>query len=223
MATPAEEPTPASPKGLSAAALERLFDVLMALDPPLKDDLAPLKGKVIGLRVESADPESPVTCLYLFPGPWGIRVTDRHEGKPNVMISGTWTALARMGLGEKGEALFEGDVTIVGDAGTAQRFRDALKHMDPDFEGLLARATGDLVAHQATVLLRGLWHWSRQTARDIPRNLGETLSEEWRIIAPPPALAAFCEDVDRLRDDVDRLEARLNRLLKFYSCGTIRR
>ena len=209
MAAPPEEP---AAKGLSAAALERLFDGLMALDPSLKDDLAPLEGKVIGLRLESADPASPITCLYLFPGPWGIRVTDRHEGKPNVMISGTLPALARMGLGEKGEGLFEGDVTIVGDAGAAQRFQDALKRMDPDFEGLLARATGDIVARQATVLLQGLWHWSRRTAQDIPRNLGETLSEEWRIIAPPLALAAFCEDVDRLRDDTDRLEARLNLL-----------
>ena len=194
--------------GLLAAALERLFGGLTALDPPLKDAFAPLEGRVIGLRLESADPET-ATTFYLRPGPWGVRVTDRHDGKPDVMVSGTLSALARMGLGEKGEGLFEGDVTIVGNTRVAQGFQDALRQMDPDFEGLLARAAGDVAAHQAVVLFRSLWNWGTRAAQDIPKDWGETLSEEWRILAPPLALQAFGEDVDRLRDDAERLEARL--------------
>ena len=199
---------PSRKNNLLAAALERLFTGLMALDPPLKDELAPLEGRVIGLHLESAADTPPMT-FYLQPGPWGIRVTDRHEGKPDVTISGTPSALARMGLGEKGEGLFTGDVTISGNTNVAQRFQTALQRMDPDFEALLARATGDVVAHQAVVLARGLWSWGRRAAADIPQDLGDTLAEEWRILVPPAALQAFGADVDRLRDDVDRLEARL--------------
>ena len=195
------------------AALQRLFTMLSALDPALKDEFTRLRGKVIGVRIESAEPAGGSgVSFYLLPGPEGMEVRDAYDGKPDVMISGTLPALARMGLGEKGEGLFQGDVTIVGDTGVAQRLQEILRAMDPDFEGLLAKVTGDIAARQATVLVKALWVWSRQASRDLPRDLGETLSEEWRLIVPPLELEAFGEDVDRLRDDVDRLQARLSLL-----------
>ncbi|HEX5514246.1 MAG TPA: sterol-binding protein, partial [Gammaproteobacteria bacterium] len=50
------------------------------------------------------------------------------------------------------------------------------------------------------------------TRRTVEANLGEYLTEEARQLPPAAEVAGFLDDIDRLRQDTDRLTARIERL-----------
>jgi ubiquinone biosynthesis accessory factor UbiJ len=100
---------------------------------------------------------------------------------------------------------------INGDAETAQVFSRLLKQADLDWEELLSRYTCDAAAHQIGNLFRGLRAWGRDAAGRVSRDFAEYLQYETRDLPPRPEVEAFLNGVDRLRDDAERLEARLKR------------
>jgi ubiquinone biosynthesis protein UbiJ len=105
-----------------------------------------------------------------------------------------------------------GSVQIEGDTTLAQQFAKALGGLDVDWEEQAARVLGDPIAHQVGQGMKGLSDWGRQTSRTLTADLKEYLEEEGRLVPTRYELDAFLAEVDTLRDDVERLEARLARL-----------
>jgi ubiquinone biosynthesis protein UbiJ len=105
-----------------------------------------------------------------------------------------------------------GSVQIEGDTTLAQQFAKALGGLDVDWEEQAARVLGDPIAHQVGQAMKGLSDWGRQTSRTLTADLKEYLEEEGRLVPTRYELDAFLAEVDTLRDDVERLEARLARL-----------
>jgi ubiquinone biosynthesis protein UbiJ len=70
------------------------------------------------------------------------------------------------------------------------------------------------VAHQAGQFARNTKGWLDQSAQAMRLNTQEYLQEEARLLPAEAELNYYYEQVDQLRLDTDRLEARLNRLLK---------
>jgi ubiquinone biosynthesis protein UbiJ len=84
----------------------------------------------------------------------------------------------------------------------------------PDLEELLARAVGDVPAHQIGHFTRLALRWSRGAARTTLTNIAEYLAHERRDLVPRNEGEQFLRAVDALREDVDRLEARLDLLMR---------
>ena len=91
-------------------------------------------------------------------------------------------------------------------------FRRLLVAARPDWEEELSQIIGDVAAHQVGNFFRNFGQWTRQTGDTVARNFGEFLSEESRDVPTDWEVEKFCSDVDTLRDDVDRLLARIDRL-----------
>ena len=123
--------------------------------------------------------------------------------------------LVRASVKEQGHAqLFAGNVRVDGDTGVAQRFSDALGGLDIDWEEQLSKLTGDVFAHELGRGLRGARRESERVGRSMRDNLSEYLTEEARVLPHRYEVEDFIVDVDALRDDADRLEARIARLEK---------
>ncbi len=190
------------------ALLEASLNRYLRLDPDSPARLAALHGRVIVL-------ELPASALRLtfIPGPAGLQVLGHWEGEPDCLLRGSPLALARLGLGDKGEqALFSGAVSVEGDTETAQRFGALWAQLDIDWEEQLSRLTGDPIAHQAGRLVRGLGRWAGGTADTFRANLQEYLQEELGLLPTAAEVSDFAAEVEGLRDDVERLAARLTRL-----------
>lgn len=71
---------------------------------------------------------------------------------------------------------------------------------------------GDIAASRVEQLLQGLAAWRQQALESAGRNLAEYAVYEQAALAEPAAARAFIAEVDRLRDDAARLEARLKLL-----------
>jgi ubiquinone biosynthesis protein UbiJ len=113
---------------------------------------------------------------------------------------------------ESARQLFSGRVRLSGDTELAQRFGNALAGLDIDWEEQLSRLTGDVIAHQLGRQVRRGRDYARTLGKTVDLDLGEYLTEELRVLPSRNEAEAQFDEIDRLRDDVERAAARLERL-----------
>lgn len=196
--------------GLFATTLETALGRYLALDPHSPELLAPIVGKLVALRLQPFN-----AVLYLCPAANRVQVLTEASGEPDVVVSGTPLALAKLGLSnasEQSQSLFAHEVELQGDASTARHFQRLFRKLEIDWQGLLARYTGVTAAGALLGALRSGSAWTRDSADTFKTNLAEFWQEESRELPAPAEADLFFAEVDRLREDRDRLEARIKRL-----------
>jgi ubiquinone biosynthesis protein UbiJ len=194
---------------LAYAGLEQAINHYLGLDPKARAGLAALHGSVIAFELVGLG-----ITLYLVPGPNGIQLYPSHEGEPDCVLRGTPMALARMSdARESSDQLFAGTVEIRGDTELAHRFGKILGSMDIDWEEQLSRYTGDIIAHETGNLVRGFTQWGKRSVETLGMDLQEYLQEELRLLPVKAEIESFNAAVDRVRDGIERVEARIQRLL----------
>lgn len=197
----------------ACAALAQVVNAALALDPPTLERLAALQGKVVSLHIDGLE-----QTLYLLPGTEGLDIYAHFDGEVDTRLSGTPLALARMSTSARpGETMFGAGVRIDGDVELGQRFKAILARLDIDWEEHLSRLVGDVVAHQAGRLVRSLFGWSRHSAEVLGEDTADYLVEERQWLPHRVEVGGFLNDVDTLRSDAARLEARIARLQRMLT------
>jgi ubiquinone biosynthesis protein UbiJ len=130
------------------------------------------------------------------------------EKAPDAEISGSLMNLGALAGPAPEEVIRRGDVTIRGDAEIAQKFRELAMLLKPDVEEELSRLIGDTPAHQALRFVRSMAGAGRRAATTSVRNVAEYLAHESRDLVPRAEAEDFYRSVERLREDLDRLDAR---------------
>jgi ubiquinone biosynthesis protein UbiJ len=190
------------------AFLEGLLNQAIQLDPETPARLTPLHGKVIRMELLGLG-----GFLYFIPNSNGILILNEYEAQPDCTLRGTLLDLMRMGKSiERTDQLFQGRIEIEGDTALAQAFGALLTDLDIDWEEQLSRVTGDIAAHEIGKRVRSVVNWAQSAKKTAEQNLKEYLQEELRLLPGNNELTAFLAEVDRLRDDTERLEVRLQRL-----------
>jgi ubiquinone biosynthesis accessory factor UbiJ len=204
------------PPALFFSALSVALNGYLRLDANTLQRLGALSGKVIAIELRGLD-----LTFYLLPHADGIRIEGELDAvAPDAWLSGAPLSLARLGVvkHEKG-TLFSGDVEIRGDIELGQRFKAILDGIDIDWEEHVSRVTGDVIAHQAGNMARRALQWGRDTLDTVSRDVVEYLHEESRDLPTRSEVGEFLEKVDTLRLDVERLEARVQRLQSWLARG----
>jgi ubiquinone biosynthesis protein UbiJ len=179
-------------------------------DPTTLDRLAELDGKVIALDFESTD-----VTFYMFPTPAGIRLRNEWDGEVDVHMKGTPSELAKMGMASKSPVTpGKINIKIEGDLHVGQHFKKILDDMQIDWEELLSQHIGDIAAHHASRFLRGLHKRVNEVIKTTANNGSEFLRFEAGMLPADWRVSEFIDDVDSIREDVDRLTMRVERLLR---------
>ena len=195
---------------LFIASVETAFNRYLALDPEALSQLAGMEGKIVSIEIKGLNER-----LFLFPGDDGIMVLSDFDGDADTTLSGTPLALAKLSLSEDAAAvLFSGDVTISGDTRLGHQFKKILAQVNIDWEEQLSRLVGDITAHQIGNALRGFGQWFDRSKQSMELDLGEYLQEESRLLPARAEIDRFIHQVDELRESVDRLQARVQKLIK---------
>lgn len=194
------------------ATLETAFNTWLKLDADTHGNalarLQALQGKLICLHVSNPD-----LRLYFLPTADNVRVTTDYDAEPDVTIHGSALALMRLSAAEDtGKAMLEQGIKIEGDMALGNRFSQILREIEVDWEELLSRAVGDVLAHQIGQLARDTKSWLDDSAHAMRLNTQEYLQEEARLLPADAEIRRYLDEVDTLRMDVDRLEARIKRL-----------
>ncbi len=174
---------------------------------PARELCRKLDGAVVAVRVRDT-----ALATWFLVRDDRLEVTTDHDGEPDVLISGSLVTLARMTGSDGLSALRKGELEITGDAHTAERFQRLLALAKPDLEEELSGVVGDAAAHRVGEIVRGVGRWGRDVRATMGANIREYLQEESRDAPSRYEVDRFAADVGTLRDDVDRLAARIARL-----------
>ncbi|MEM7293010.1 MAG: SCP2 sterol-binding domain-containing protein [Pseudomonadota bacterium] len=186
-------------------AIETAFNALLQLDNKASARLPKMQGKIVDLHIIGFD-----LHVYFLVHPERVEVLRYFDGTVDASISGTPLSIASMGLSNR--AMFEGDVSIDGDVETGNQFKRLLDTLDIDWEEQLSHFSGDIVAHQLGNIVRRSAQWADRTAGAMREDLGDYLREEALLTPTPDECEIFYTSVDKLRSDLDRLEARIAQL-----------
>ena len=170
--------------------------------------LAALEGRVIEIALRDS-----ARSAFALPGAHGVHLRRRHDGPVAVKVSGRvsdFIAYAR--ASRRGDSLSAGRIEIAGDLAVAQQVQALLADLQIDWEELLSRAIGDVPAHQIGRAARAVFALGRDALAKLERDAAEYLNHESQLLASREQLEQFGRAVFVLADDVDRLEARLQRL-----------
>ena len=190
--------------------LERVVVRALDLDPETRDALAGFPDKVVDVEIAGAG----VVRLRIDGG--HVRVESRDEARAaDVTVRGGPVSLLRFAIAgdrDREALLLGGGVSLHGDVALAARLQRIVARMDLDLEEAFAQRIGDAPAHGLFRGMRGLGGWVRDAGASLLADASEYLRYETAITPRREEAERFTHEVDDLRDDVERLEARIRRL-----------
>ena len=188
---------------------EEAINRILRLDPDTLARLGELEGKVIRLRLGSADPIE----IFVLLSEAGVGLRGHHDGVPDVTLAGDVPVFAKLALRRVVPGFVaDGEIQISGDIDLGQRFQRLLEKIDIDWEEPAARMLGDVAAHRLGHVLRRFGGWTRQALNTLGADTADYLQEESRLLPPRSRTEAFRQAVEVLRGEAERLESRLERL-----------
>ena len=187
---------------------------LLSLDEQVMAQCQTLQGRCIELHLTDLD-----FRLYCHPGSWGMRFSQEKPPRDvDATISGRVIALVNLSLQEdKISTSIRERVSIQGDARVAQQMQKILTELDIDWEEVLSKYTGDVMAYQIHKRAQGAGEWLRNSALSLLNTTSEYIREEQRLSPTQVEFERFQHQNTILKQDVERSEARLRHLLKAVS------
>lgn len=187
------------------ATLENLLNRGLPRSPRAQALCAELSGRRIAIEAPA------LARLVVESTGSALRVT-RGAAPADAEIIGGPLSLLALGSGTTETPLARGDVEVRGDAELAGKFRELTRLLKLDPEEELALVIGDVPAHRIGRVTRGALTWASNTAITLLTDVGEYFSHERGDLVSRMEGEQFLRGVDGLREDVDRLEARLGLL-----------
>jgi len=211
--------TPLNWKPYAGRALEVALNRALALDTETRDSLGPLDGRRVALTLQSSSGTAPPLALQ-------VRVEGERlvvgpvdgTGEPDLSVRSTLGGLISQLPGPFGSMFRRDDappvgrMNISGDADLARRLQRLAERFDPDWQQPFASVFGDVLGVQIAKGLAAALQQARIAGRNLAESAAEYVTEESRDVVPRAELDAFHDDVDVLRDDVERMAARIARL-----------
>jgi len=106
-----------------------------------------------------------------------------------------------------------GSIEFRGSLRIAEQFAKMLRLARPQLEDELAGWLGGVPAHALARTIDAGVDWSTQASHAVMLDVVDYLQLESRELPVPEEIAQFMLEVERLRDDVERIEQRIDRLV----------
>jgi ubiquinone biosynthesis protein UbiJ len=171
---------------------------LLAHNSWARDRLIPYAG-------QSARFECPPLAATLGIRPDG-QVDAAPQAVPDVTIR--FTPGLALRIAARDEAAWK-EIAVSGNTDLAEALNHIARNLHWDLEEDLARLFGDIAAHRMAQTGAALRQWGAQASDNLARALVEYWIEEQPLIARSGDVERFCRDVDQLRDDIARIEKRV--------------
>ena len=178
---------------------------LLSAEAWARDKLKPYAGQCVEFR------SSPLPALRLQILDTGLLANAAQDATPNLVVTIGSGALPALLQGE--EALMR-EIKIEGNADLASTVQYLFRHLRWDMEEDLSKVFGDVIAHRLVEQGSRLAAWNREAVGKLAQNFTEYWIEENPMLAKPADVRRFLSEADQLRDDLARLEKRVDALMK---------
>jgi len=133
-------------------------------------------------------------------------------------MKGTPSELLKMGMANKAPVTpGKINIKLEGDLNIGQQFKKILDDMQIDWEELLSQNIGDTAAYHTSRLVRGMHKRMREVVKTTAMNSSEFLRFEAEILPADWRVEEFINNVDGIREDVDRMAMRIERLVRNHT------
>ena len=190
------------------ASVENGVNRILRLDSTAMARLQSLTGKVIA--VECA---APPLQLFILPSDEGLLLASQWAADADCTLRAPASSLLRLVLSkDKTAVLHSPEVDLEGDSHALMALAQVLQDLELDWEYELSRWLGPVATALIGGHLRSRANWYQQGFASLNQNLAEYLSEEARTLVGQREAQARFDELDQLKLDLDRLEARFERL-----------
>ena len=194
-------PTPA------LGAVEISLNRYLGGDARALERCAELAGRALELRLSDL-----ALRLVFVAETHGMQVRAAADEAADVSLTGSSTVFGRILFSGGREGLLGGGLRIEGDVGIAQRFADLFSGVDFDIADIVDARFGPVPAYFVGRGVRAARALLTRAASELPEQTAEYLREESRDAIGAWEHEKFVTEVESLRDDADRLAARVRRL-----------
>jgi ubiquinone biosynthesis protein UbiJ len=195
-------------KTLFLSTLTKAINTYLGLDPESKKHLQKLKGRVATTKLLPFDAIFQLTFTDK-----GVEIQTEELLNAETTITGTPLQMLGMMLNKSNRnQFFADDLSIVGDAELGRDIVALFDEIQIDWEEHLSQFIGDVPAHHIGRLANRVKSWLNHADTTFTSNINEYLHEETEWLPPREALDDFYNEIDKLRMDVDRIEAKISHL-----------
>lgn len=192
------------------ASAEATINRVLNLDSTVSARLAPLSGQVIAIVCTA-----PALTLHLIPLQSGLQLAKEWQAPADCTLTAPASLLLKLvSSADKSAVLHHPEVDLEGNSGLLMELAQILQDLELDWEYEVSRWLGPL----PTALLSGRWRsskdWLAQSAQSLHVNTADYLAEESRALVGHAEANTRFDEIDQLQLDLDRLDARVARLLK---------
>lgn len=202
--------SPDSIKPLAGRVLQDVLNRALRLDPASSGKLQALEGRRIEARLQSPEIALAIDVRdgRLLVGP--VDPAREADIGFSTRLSGLLHSLPMFAQGKPAI----GAMRISGDVELARLLQDLVREYDPDWQEPFVAAFGPVLGPQAAKLVHGAFTGARVAAGNLARSGAEFVTEEARVVVGKAELEDFLDQVDAVRQRGDRLQARVDRLLR---------
>jgi ubiquinone biosynthesis protein UbiJ len=183
-------------------AFARLANRVLADYPLAREQLAVHAGKVIEAHVGPLDGRLRIST------DGGVEIVGQGgTDPPDATFHIAFSLLPR--LAQKDQAAFR-EIVFTGDSEFVALLSMIAREVEWDIEEDLSKLVGDIAAHRIVNTAKQARAWQQDAGLRFTENVAEYLTEEKRALITAGELESFARNNELLRDEVARLEARLN-------------
>jgi len=183
-------------------SLQTGMNAYLRLDSATIKRLAKLSGKIFLFDITDIGLQ-----FYCLPHDDGLTLVATCTQPIDATIKGTTISLL-----QASQSPSPTGIEITGDTELGHELSQIIQHIDIDWEEHLSHWIGDIPAHQIGNMIRQFTGWCKNTRNQLRQNITEYLQEETRQCPPREEIEDFFADVNTLRNDTERLLARVEKL-----------
>ena len=197
-------------KPVAGRVLQEALNRLLRLDAASLEKLDALQDRRIELHLQSPD-----IALAVEVRGQSLQVGPVNAGQePDISFKSTLSGILKsLPMFAQGQPAI-GAMRISGDVELARLLQNLVKEFDPDWQEPFVKALGPVFGPQAAKFIREGLKQAKTGAGNFMQSGAEYVTEEARVVVSKAELDDFNTQVDKIRQRADRLQARVNELLK---------
>ncbi|MGL1833522.1 ubiquinone biosynthesis accessory factor UbiJ [Rhodocyclaceae bacterium SMB388] len=189
----------------TSSGVARVINHLLGRAPWARERLMPYAGSSLCCRI------SPIELVFHIEAD-GYLAAGRSEDAARPADVTITVPLAQLPGALVGDAdKLMAAVNLQGNAELADSIGFVFRNLEWDAEEDLSRVLGDIPARRLAETARAMRRTHQRALSSLGGNLGEYFAEEQSMLVTHGALHVFTDDVRALRDDLARLEKRVER------------
>ena len=188
--------------------VEKIINRTLRLDPNFLQKCGSIHNQIIQINCTDWS-----FVFYIVVTTKGLQFEKQAPGRIDTIISGTVSSFFKLiANGADSIALFQSSIEIIGNTQNLEILRDIFRQLDIDWEEELSHFLGDAIAHKLYFYVKKTDVVRAETQEKLKINMQEYLHFEARALPTRIEVEKFYVDIAALRNDVDRLEARIKQL-----------